>query len=157
MALAGGSRSTAGSTQDVPAPGDLPVFDPGPLQQLRGRDGQDGPLVGRLVALFHEHGPRHVEDLRQAAQAGDGRRFHIAAHTLKSNAAIVGLLRLARTCQDAEAASRTAMPPAGAGRDEREAWSGTLDRAELTAWAARIAEAYAAGVLALDAAEPAAG
>lgn len=86
------------------------VFDPAPLRAMAGRTTPDGPLATRLLALFAEHAPGDVADLMASVQPFDAPGFRVAAHTLKSNAATLGLERLRDACTQAEARARSGIP-----------------------------------------------
>lgn len=84
-----------------------PVFDPGPVRQLAARQGPDGTsLADRLVGMFVDRLPTQLEELREADDDGDTAVLHRGAHTLKSNAAMLGLLRLSERCRVLEQAAR---------------------------------------------------
>lgn len=70
------------------------------------RPGSSGAsLARRLEALFAEHAPDYAAQIAQGAAAGDLHGVRLAAHTLKSNAATLGLQRLEESsrCLEAEA------------------------------------------------------
>jgi len=85
-----------------------PVLDLTPLEGLRHRQSGHGSLAARLTDLFLEQAPRYVEQLDTAARDGDAESFHVAAHTLKSNAATLGLRRLRELAALAEAEAKRA-------------------------------------------------
>lgn len=79
------------------------VFDPAPLERLRAMQRPGRPsLVDRIVDLFLEDTPKKLADIRRAATSGDDELLHRSAHTLKSSAANVGALELARACEGIE-------------------------------------------------------
>jgi len=109
-----------------------PVLDPEPLRRLTQSLGADGPeLVAELLEVFAQDAPRLLTELHAGLAAGDAATAGRAAHTLKGNAATLGLPRL-------EAACRAAETHAGAG---------DLDTA--AAAAARAAREHAAAAAAL--------
>ena len=118
----------------------LAVFDPEPLRVLGQRRPPGDPLVPRLLALFGEHAPRHVADLSVAAAGGQADAYRIAAHTLKSNAATLGLRRLAHLSAEAE---RGVSAP-----------QGQVDTRQLTRLAQLIEVAFEEAWGALEAAYP---
>lgn len=129
-------------TDDLPRPEvRTPVLDLAPLRSLQDRTTSDGPLVTRIVELFRDQSRRYVDDLGTAAAAGDVDGFRVAAHTLKSNAGAVGLLRLAAVCLDGErrASSARDAPPSGGGLSD-----------DLVRIAAAAATELRAGLAALD-------
>jgi HPt (histidine-containing phosphotransfer) domain-containing protein len=93
---------TRSSDETDPGPPPGPTLDLEPLRALRDRTTPDGPLVERLLELFEAHAPERLEEMITSAATGDAERFRVAAHTLRSNAGIVGLVRLAAICQDGE-------------------------------------------------------
>ena len=58
-----------------------------------------------IVETFHSTAPTTVEAIRQAAAMGDAARVSDLAHSLKSAAGNIGLLRLKKTAQDLETAA----------------------------------------------------
>lgn len=109
------SRPTMGppdAPQDVATAAEQPpVLDPSVLAALADRRAADGsPLRNRLLTLFAQHAPRYVSQLADALQADDAAQLRIAAHTLKSNAAMLGLLRLRQVCADTEEQAIRALP-----------------------------------------------
>lgn len=129
------------ASHEAGAGSELPVLESAPLEALRGRRSAEVPLAVRLTDLFVEHAPSYVAQLHAAAREGDAGAFRIAAHTLKSNAATLGLRRLQDLAREAEAeAKRGEASPARlaglAGALEREVDRGVqaLDRARREGW-----------------------
>ena len=89
----------------------LSLFDAEALDKLRALDPQGiHGLVGRVLKTFAESLDRHAEELRDARHAMDFSALRLVAHTLKSSAASVGALELARLSTDVEALSRQQLP-----------------------------------------------
>ncbi|WP_182068695.1 hybrid sensor histidine kinase/response regulator [Stenotrophomonas pavanii] len=86
-----------------------PVLDRGVLDELRA---VIGDAATQIVTVFLEDAPVMVQQLQQAAQAGDEPRLQALAHSLKSSSANVGALSLSAVAQ----------------RIEHEARSGSLQR-----------------------------
>lgn len=80
-----------------------PRVDVDTLQALA-RSGTSGAaLARRLVALFAEHAPDYAAQIAKGTASGDLHEVRLAAHTLKSNAATLGLKRLEDLCRSLEA------------------------------------------------------
>jgi CheY-like chemotaxis protein len=83
------------------------VLDPTSVARLIETLGSKGPaLVTQLLAIFFEETPTLLASLRRALDAGEADEARRAAHSLKSNAAALGALRLSSACREVE--SRTA-------------------------------------------------
>jgi len=99
---------------DSPPPGPatvLSLFDAQALDKLRVLDPQGTHgLVARVLRTFAESLERHADELRDARHAMDFAALRLVAHTLKSSAATVGALELARLSTDIEALSRQQSP-----------------------------------------------
>ncbi len=94
----------------------LAALDAGSVQRLRDLDpsGTQG-LLRRVLAAFADSLHQHLDELGAARAAGDGAAIRRVSHTLKSSAASVGALELARTCTEIEGALRerpTVLPEA---------------------------------------------
>jgi HPt (histidine-containing phosphotransfer) domain-containing protein len=86
------------------------------LQEMSGMD-----FVGELVATFLEDAPEQIAELRAAWTRRDAETFRRAAHSLKSNSATFGALRLAALARELEVM----------GKDNRlEGESGKLNQLE---------------------------
>jgi len=59
-------------------------------------------LLQRMAAMLAVDGPRRVERLRHAAEAGDAAAVAAVLHSLKATAAQLGLAALAACCARAE-------------------------------------------------------
>lgn len=103
------ARAPAADGTDTGATAAPPVLDPTALARIRTTSGAG--LVTRLLALFHEHAPTYVAGLDPANVTG----YRLAAHTLKSNAATLGLEQLRDACASAEAQAREVLARTGDG------------------------------------------
>nr|WP_313227575.1 ATP-binding protein [Stenotrophomonas pavanii] len=116
-AAAGAAANVAGDGLEQAPQGDdgpvgttpQPVLDRGVLDELRA---VIGDAATQIVTVFLEDAPVMVQQLQQAAQAGDEPRLQALAHSLKSSSANVGALSLSAVAQ----------------RIEHEARSGSLQR-----------------------------
>jgi PAS domain S-box-containing protein len=61
-----------------------------------------GEIADRLIALYLEDTPRLLTNVRQALALGDVELFTLATHSIKSNSAQIGALRLSAFCKDLE-------------------------------------------------------
>ena len=86
-----------------------PRLDPAALAALGSarRGGDD--LLARLHTLAEEYAPGYIRQIRDGIAAGEPQRVRVAAHTLRSNAATLGLQRLATACSELETTALAAM------------------------------------------------
>ncbi|MGF1460910.1 MAG: response regulator [Leptolyngbyaceae cyanobacterium] len=89
------------STNDIRAIG----IDTQPLIEMHEAFGGNWQTVGQVVTLFLKEAPSLIIQLHQAAQADDLEAINAAAHTLKSNSAMMGANTLTQYCTDLEAQS----------------------------------------------------
>jgi HPt (histidine-containing phosphotransfer) domain-containing protein len=61
-----------------------------------GMGGED--VLGEVLGLYREGLPRQVDRLRAAVKRGDAEEVRLAAHALRSGAAVLGAGLLADTC-----------------------------------------------------------
>ncbi|MHC1653354.1 ATP-binding protein [Stenotrophomonas maltophilia] len=101
------ARSTPQTQPPSVAP--QPVLDRAVLDELRAVIGE---AANQIISVFLEDTPALVQELQQAAQAGDETRLLAVAHSLKSSSANVGALSLSTVAR----------------RIEHEARSGSLQR-----------------------------
>ena len=73
------------------------------LEALRQATGDDPEFLAELVGTFLEEIPSQLAELRAATASGDADVVRRVAHTLKSNAATFGIVRLADICRELEA------------------------------------------------------
>ncbi|MFP4311221.1 MAG: GAF domain-containing protein, partial [Nitriliruptoraceae bacterium] len=101
---AGGVRAA-----DAAGPPEDTVLDTTALRALLAQHPPPSPLVEQVLELFREHAPGYLTSAREGlagASLEDARR---AVHTLRSNAATVGLVRLGGACQELEDRLRDAL------------------------------------------------
>lgn len=80
------------------------VIDPVVFDSLKETVGAD--FVPELVAAFLEEAPALIAQLRPALAAGNTETFRRAAHSLKSNAATFGAIRLFELAKELESLAR---------------------------------------------------
>ncbi len=86
------------------------LLDPEALERLVQAQGGGNPAVAiEFVDLFLPEAALLIDELRRAVLVGDAERIGRAAHTLKSNSALVGAGTLTGLCRALEEAART--PP----------------------------------------------
>ena len=74
------------------------------LAMLGERRGKD--LLGQLVALFSDQGPKSFKQLRQALAEGDATTVSETAHSLKGSYRSLGTVRLAQISETLERRGR---------------------------------------------------
>jgi HPt (histidine-containing phosphotransfer) domain-containing protein len=81
-----------------------PVLDPDTITELRrARVEYETPLLIRqLVEIYRANAPRRIEQLKGAVAGGDARMLALAAHTLKTNCAMLGATGMAALCATLE-------------------------------------------------------
>jgi histidine phosphotransfer protein HptB len=72
------------------------------VQALRESIGDDQQFLAELVATFLEESPSQLAELRAAAASGNADEVRRGAHTLKSNGATFGIVRLTDVCRELE-------------------------------------------------------
>jgi HPt (histidine-containing phosphotransfer) domain-containing protein len=77
------------------------------LRQLQRADRPD--IVRRTIGLYLDSAPHLLEELREGAISRDVAALGRASHTLKSNSANVGAIRLAARCNELETLARSGM------------------------------------------------
>jgi HPt (histidine-containing phosphotransfer) domain-containing protein len=99
------------------------VLDPAAVAELRRAQEHYGnpAFIRQLVELFQAGAPAKMDRLREAVAERDLAALEHAAHTLKTNCAVLGAARLAAVCARLEAA---------AGRGDFGAASAALEEAE---------------------------
>jgi histidine phosphotransfer protein HptB len=78
------------------------TLDSSALQALRASVGDDLEFLAELVTTFLADAPQQLIELRAAVTSGNAQEVEREAHTLKSNAATFGIVRLADVCRDLE-------------------------------------------------------
>jgi HPt (histidine-containing phosphotransfer) domain-containing protein len=94
-----------------------PLFDESAIERLRKVAGDQGAtFVTEMAQLFLHESRKSVADIRKGCAAGDWKQVTRLAHSLKSSAATLGLMRLSAACKALEADTRgsvhTAATPA---------------------------------------------
>ena len=77
------------------------------LRQLQRADRPD--IVRRTIGLYLDSAPRLLDELREGAISRDVAALGRASHTLKSNSANVGAIKLAARCNELETFARSGM------------------------------------------------
>ena len=86
---------------------DMTTFDE--LKEMSGAD-----FINELVDTFLDDSPRLVEQMKAALQNNDADSFRRAAHSLKSNSATFGAMRLSGMAKELEMLAREQkLPDAG--------------------------------------------
>lgn len=83
------------------------TLDPSALEHLLEITGGDLAFVDELIDTYLDDAVGQLDDMRQAAAAGDAAAMVRPAHSLKSTSANVGAVDLAELCRALEADSRT--------------------------------------------------
>jgi HPt (histidine-containing phosphotransfer) domain-containing protein len=94
-----------GSERAEPLLSDLPILDPGPLNDLLDLGGSP-ELVHELIALFVEDVPIRLALLKAALEASDAPQAMMEAHQLKGALSNMGLVRFADLVSGIESQAR---------------------------------------------------
>jgi two-component system, sensor histidine kinase len=87
-------------TSPVP---ETPIFDPIAIEKLRKVAGdQDAGFVAEMAQLFSDETAKSLTDLRSGFDRRDWKLVSRVAHSLKSSAATLGLMRLSSACKALE-------------------------------------------------------
>lgn len=78
------------------------LLDNSAIQALRASTGDDPEFLAELVQTFLDESPAQLAELRDASASGDAHEIRRGAHTLKSNAATFGIVRLEDLCRELE-------------------------------------------------------
>ena len=115
------------------SPAEAPLFDPSAIEKLRAVAGDEADsFVKEMVQLFLEETLKSVAEIRRAADAKEWRVVMRAAHSLKSSAATLGLMRFSAACKALEldtkdgAETPLTLPLTRSVFDQFEATKGTL-------------------------------
>jgi HPt (histidine-containing phosphotransfer) domain-containing protein len=73
------------------------------LDNLREIAGGDDSLLAELIDTFFDEAPSLLAEMRQGLQAMQPEALQRAAHSLKSNSADFGAMRLSNLCKELEA------------------------------------------------------
>ena len=86
--------------------GSAPVVDVEVIRRLAASLGEGGEdAVRGLIETFRSHAPDLIAALRRGLENGDAESVRVAAHTLKSNAAMFGAANLADVSRQVEASA----------------------------------------------------
>ena len=84
-----------------------PVFDPVAIEKLRKVAGDQGDtFIAEIAQLFLEEAGKSVEEMRLACEQANWLKVGHLAHSMKSSAATLGLMRLSEACRDLERAGQ---------------------------------------------------
>jgi HPt (histidine-containing phosphotransfer) domain-containing protein len=90
-----------------PANTEPPLLDPTAIESLRKVAGDQGPsFVAEMAHLFEEEAVKALEELRNGCDRCDWKLVTRVAHSLKSSAATLGLMRLSLASQALEMDTR---------------------------------------------------
>jgi CheY-like chemotaxis protein len=84
---------------DLP-PESRPAIDPEQFESFRQAMGDD--FIGEVIEVFNEDAPKLLLDMQQALAANDAELFRRAAHSLKSNSAQIGAVKLSELARGLE-------------------------------------------------------
>lgn len=88
-------------------PAETPLFDPVAIAKLRAVAGDQGEIfVKEMAQLFTDETLKSLKELGRAGERGEWKLVTRAAHSLKSSAATLGLLRLSAACKALELDTR---------------------------------------------------
>lgn len=80
-----------------------PLFDEAAIEKLRKVAGDQGAtFVTEMAQLFLHESRKSVAEIRKGCEAGDWKQVTRLAHSLKSSAATLGLMRLSAACKALE-------------------------------------------------------
>ncbi|MEI6669508.1 MAG: Hpt domain-containing protein [Acidobacteriota bacterium] len=81
-----------------------PVLDPDTIAELRRTKAEyrNPLLIRQLVTIYRTNAPKRVEQLRHAVANADVKELALVAHTLKTNCAMLGALKMAALCATLE-------------------------------------------------------
>lgn len=78
------------------------VLDPMALKNLQDMAGGDVEFLLDLINTFLQDAPQMLVDMRQSLDSGDAKLLHRAAHSLKSNSAEFGAMKLSEMSRQLE-------------------------------------------------------
>lgn len=92
-----------------PPPAETPLFDPVAIDRLRKVAGDQGStFVAEMAQLFLDETTRVLGELRSGCERDDWKAVSRLAHSVKSSAATLGLMRLSAACRALELDTRNA-------------------------------------------------
>ena len=90
----------------------LPLFDPAAVEKLRKVAGDLDPgFVAEMAQLFLTETERALGELEAAAERGDASAMARQAHSMKSSAATLGLMKLSHACLSLETQAKNEAGP----------------------------------------------
>ncbi|NPB09924.1 MAG: response regulator [Thermodesulfobacteria bacterium] len=115
-------REDAARTEEQREEEEHPVFDPEQLKnfEVPGRP-DDKSLLKKMLTLYLSRAPELLEEIKTAATKGLSEELHRAAHSLKSNCAMMGAMRMAEVARKLEFA---------AAEGRKEEWASLIERLE---------------------------
>ena len=84
------------------------IIDRAAIDDLLESLGGDLDFLEELLEDFFDDSPKQLVEMQQALEDGDAGRFRRAAHSLKSNSANFGALKLADSCKELEEMGKSA-------------------------------------------------
>ncbi len=88
---------------------ETPLFDPVAIDRLRKVAGEPGSsFVAEMAQLFLDETTKALAELQAGGERADWKRVSRLAHSVKSSAATLGLMRLSAACQALELDTRNA-------------------------------------------------
>ncbi len=80
-----------------------PLFDPLAIKELQKVAGDQGSrFIAEMAQLFEDETVKSLEELRQGCDRCDWKLVTRLAHSMKSSAATLGLMRLSLACKELE-------------------------------------------------------
>jgi PAS domain S-box-containing protein len=104
---AGVGSQALSERQPPEQPRSVGVLHPPALERLMRTIGEDRGLLAALIDAFLDDAPRLVDDARQGLQQGQADEVRRAAHTLKSDGATFGAMRLSELSRELETLARS--------------------------------------------------
>ena len=94
------------------SPLSVPLFDPAAIEKLRKVAGDLDPgFVAEMAQLFLVETERALGELEAAAKRGDATAMVRQAHSMKSSAATLGLMKLSEACLSLETGAKNDAGP----------------------------------------------
>jgi HPt (histidine-containing phosphotransfer) domain-containing protein len=90
-----------------PALGGGKVLSPVMLQNLRDITENDPAMLSEIITVYLKKTPPRMEAIRDAVDRGDAQALERTAHTLKASSAQMGVVSLARLCEELESLGRS--------------------------------------------------
>ncbi len=84
------------------------IIDRAAIDDLLESVGGDLDFLEELLEDYFDDSPHQLSEMQQALEDGDAGRFRRAAHSLKSNSANFGALKLADSCKELEEMGKSA-------------------------------------------------